>query len=207
MKLRQHLITILCVWLFLGLIVAAFALAGIKMTKICRDPSQLADFPFYYGLLSNLGILVWAAGSFIPFFSCFLVNEAKAKSLLRWAGILTLVLLLDDFLLIHDAFFPEVLHLPDKLFYVFYLLAFPLFFYRHFGFILKQTEFRILALGLFLMGVSVLIDANLLPGGIDVEDSFKLYGMVAYSYYWIVTSHRLIVRSSEAKSAVVQAVE
>ena len=114
------------------------------------------------------------------------------KSLLWWAGILTLVLLLDDFLLIHDAFFPQILHLPEKLFYVFYLLAFPLFFYRHYAVILKQTEYRILALGLFLLGVSVLVDANLLPGGIAVEDGFKLFGMVAYSYYWVLASYRAI---------------
>lgn len=101
----------------------------------------------------------------------------------------------------------QVLDLPEELFYVLYLINFPLFFVTHFQVILKLTEYRILVVGLFLMEVSVLIDAHLLRGGIDVEDSFKLYGMVACSYYWVVTSHRLIVRSSEAKSAVVQAVE
>ena len=85
-----------------------------------------------------------------------------------------------------------MLLLPEWLVYVFYLVTFSLFFFSHLNVILKQTEYRILALGLFLMGVSVLIDMRVLPGGTDVEDSFKLTGMVAYSYYWIFTSHQLI---------------
>ena len=165
------------------------------MSKISRDPAELADFPLYYGLLSNLGILVLAAGAFISFFASFHVEGPKIRSLLRWAGILTLILLLDDFLLIHDEVFPQVLHLPEAVVYLLYLVTFPLFFFRHLNAILEQTEYRILVLGIFLMGVSVLIDINFLPGGTDVEDSFKLFGIVAYSYYWVFTSHRLIAQS------------
>ena len=179
-------------WVFFGAIVGAFAGSGIRMTKLSRDPAQIANFPVYYGLLSNLGILVWAAGAFISFFASFHVDDAKIRSLLNWAGILTTILLLDDFFLIHDVVFPKVLGLPEWLVYAFYLITFPVFFFRHLNIIFMQTEFRILGLGLFLLGVSVLIDINILPGGIDVEDSFKLLGMVAYSYYWIVTSHSLI---------------
>jgi hypothetical protein len=173
-------------------IVAAFAISGIRMDKISRDPAELADLPIYYGLLSNLGMLVWGAGAFISFFASFHVEGPKISSLLRWAGILTLMLLLDDFLLIHDEVFPNVLLLPEWLVYLFYFVTFPLFFLSHLNVILKQTEYPILALGIFLMGVSVLIDMYVLPGVIDVEDSCKLAGIVTYSYYWIFTSHQLI---------------
>jgi hypothetical protein len=173
-------------------IVAAFAISGIRMDKISRDPAELADLPIYYGLLSNLGMLVWGAGAFISFFASFHVEGPKISSLLRWAGILTLMLLLDDFLLIHDEVFPNVLLLPEWLVYLFYFVTFPLFFLSHLNVILKQTEYPILALGIFLMGVSVLIDMYVLPGVIDVEDSCKLACIVTYSYYWIFTSHQLI---------------
>ena len=201
----RHLIRIFCIWSFFGTIVGTFAGSGIHMTKLSKDPAQLASFPIYYGLLSNLGILVWAAGGFIPLFASFHVEGVKTRSLLRWAGILTLILLLDDFFLIHDILFPRVLRLSELLVYLFYLVAFPLFFLRHLKAIFAQTEYRILGLGVFLLGLSFLIDMNVLPGGIDVEDGFKLAGMVAYSYYWIVTSHRLITQpvhspSSEALS-------
>jgi hypothetical protein len=43
-----------------------------------------------------------------------------------------------------------------------------------------------------------LVDLHFLPGGIDVEDSFKLSGMVAYSYYWIFTSHRLVANQTKS---------
>jgi len=194
----RHLTVIFCIWAFFGAIVGAFAGSGIRMTKLSKDPAQLASFPIYYGLLSNLGILVWAAGGIISLFASFHVEGAKIRSLLRWAGILTLILLLDDFFLIHDILFPRVLRLPEWLVYLFFLVAFPLFFLRHLKPIFGQTEYRILALGVFLLGLSFLIDMNVLPGGIDVEDGFKLAGMVAYSYYWIVTSHELITQPAQS---------
>jgi hypothetical protein len=100
-------------------------------------------------------------------------------------------------LLIHEEVFPNVLHLPERLVYVFYLITFPAFFFRHLKIILRETEYRILGLGIFLMGMSVLVDIHLLPGGIDVEDGLKLAGMVAYSYYWVFTSHQLTAQSTE----------
>lgn len=201
MKFRHHLKWIGCTWLFFALIVAAFALSGIKMTHISRDPAQIAHFPIYYGFLSNLGVLVWAAGSFIPFFASFLIKEPGQRSLLRWAGILTFTLLLDDFFLIHDSLFPKVLKWPEFLVYAFYLISFSIFFARNAQLILKKTEFRILILGIFVMGISVLIDVNVLPGGMDVEDGFKHFGIVTYCYYWIVTSHRLLARCVAPPSA------
>lgn len=191
-EVRQHLIRILCIWLFFGLIIGAFALAGVRMSRISRDAAQVVHFPFYYGFLSNVGVLVWAAGAFIPFYTSFLVRDPTQTSLLRWGGILTFVLLVDDFLLIHDGFFPKVLHLPEKLIYVIYAIVFPIYFLRHFRLILQTTEYWILGLGVFMMGVSVLIDINVLPGGIDVEDSFKICGISAYSYYWIITAKQLV---------------
>jgi hypothetical protein len=193
----RHLIAIFCGWSFFAAIVGAFNVVGIRMSRLSRDPAELADVPIYYGLLSNFGMLVWAAGAFISLFSSFHVEGAKLRSLLRWAGILTLILLSDDFFLIHDEVFPKVLGLPEELVYAFYLATFPVFFVYHLNVILSKTEFGILSLGLFLMGMSVLIDMDLLPGGTDVEDSFKIFGIVAYSYYWILTSHHFIAQSPE----------
>jgi hypothetical protein len=76
-QLYRHLIRICCGWAFFAAIVAAFGIARIRMSKISRDPAELANLPIYYGLLSNLGILVWGAGAFIFFFASFHVEEAK----------------------------------------------------------------------------------------------------------------------------------
>jgi hypothetical protein len=51
-------------------------------------------------------------------------------------------------LLIHDEVFPNLLRRPEWLVYLFYLVTFPLFFFTHLNVILKQTEYRIPALGL-----------------------------------------------------------
>jgi hypothetical protein len=192
MHIYRHLLGISCGWLIFAVIVGAFNMVGIGMSRLSRDPLEVANVPIYYGLLSNLGMLVWAAGAFISFFSSFQVRGVKVRSLLRWAGILTLILLLDDFFLLHDEVFPKLLGLPEEWVYGVYLLTFPVFFLYHLDIIRSQTEFRILALAIFLMSVSVLIDMDLLPGGTDVEDGFKIFGTIAYTYYWILTSHTLI---------------
>jgi hypothetical protein len=195
MDFSAHLKRIVVIWLFFGIVIALFATNGIKMAHISRDPAHLADFPLYYGLLSNIGILIWTAGASVALFSSFLLPAGKERSLLRWAGILTLILTVDDFFLLHDAVFPGFLHIDGLYFYLFYLLAFPLFFFLHLRVILERTEYRILALGLFLLGTSLLIDLELLPGGIDVEDSFKIAGLATYAYYWILSSFHLLAPS------------
>ena len=195
-RLSRHLLRIFCVWAFLAVIVATFAAFGIRMSKLSRDPAEIANVPFYYGLLSNLGILAWAAGAFTSLFASFHVDGTAIRSLLRWAGILTAILLIDDFLLIHDEVFPKVLGLPEWSVYIFYLAAFPLFFYVNLDTILMHTEYRVLGSAVFLLGVSVLVDVHLLPGGIDVEDGLKLCGIVVYAYYWIFTSHYFVAQST-----------
>ena len=201
-KFYRHLIRIFFVWILLGIVVAGFTLAGVEMSKITRDPTRLAHVPYYYGFLSNLGILVWAAGAFIPFFSSFHVHVMKVKGLLRGAGILTLILLLDDFFLFHETIAPKVLHIPESVVYLSYLVAFAVFFFRHLHVILKRTEYWILVLGTFLGGVAVLIDAKFLPGGkTNIDDILKLLGMVAYSYYWIMTSSQALSQNPRNSSA------
>ncbi|MFP4316093.1 MAG: hypothetical protein ACLFQR_07690 [Desulfovibrionales bacterium] len=198
--MKAHFQRIVAVWLFFAVVVAAFALSGIKMAHISRDPQQLADFPLYYGLLSNMGILVWAAGAFVPLFAATLLKRGFERSLFFWIGVLTFLLLADDFFLLHDAVFPNVFHLPEILVYLVYAAAFVLFFLKYWKFLVHNTPIRLLYLAFFLLGVAVLIDMDFLPGGIDVEDSFKLYGMVVYSYYWIVSARGMILRSFTSAS-------
>ena len=193
----KHFKWIVCIWVFFGIVIALFATNGVKMAHLSRDPASLTGLPVHYGLLSNLGILIWTAGASIALFSSFLLPAGKERSLLRWAGLLTFILIIDDFFLLHDSVFPGVLGLSENYLYGFYLLAFPLFFLLHARIILERTEFRILAIGLFLLGVSLSMDLELLPGGIDVEDGFKIAGMAAYAYYWMLASFHLLAPSPE----------
>ena len=59
---------------------AAFALAGIKMTRLSVDPAELAGYPIYYGLLSNLGMVVWGAGAFSSLFASFHVKDPSLET-------------------------------------------------------------------------------------------------------------------------------
>ena len=142
-QLYRHLFRIFCGWVFFAAIVAAFVLAGIKMTRLSVDPAELAGYPIYYGLLSNLGMVVWGAGAFSSLFASFHVKDPKPRNLFRWAGILTLILLLDNLLLIHDEIFPNVLLLPEGLVYLFYLVTFSLLIFCHRNVILRDAVYGI----------------------------------------------------------------
>ena len=103
-------------------------------------------------------------------------------------GVLALILLVDDCYLLHDIVFPEVLGLWDKLFYLFYAVYMVVYFWNYAPFIYRETTWGLLAAAYFFFGLSVVMDLNILPGGIDVEDLFKIFGICAFCYYALSTS-------------------
>ena len=83
-----------------------------------RDPLSIMDAPVYIGILSNLGILFWTAGAAICFFSAAIISDIKHQSqafyFLLFGGIITTVLLFDDFFIFHEKVFPEYLNTSKK---------------------------------------------------------------------------------------------
>src|SRR5688572_4053344 len=103
----------------LGLPAAAVLLVtlgcGIPATMVLADASAYTRQPFYLGLFSNLGVLGWCTAAV----SCTLAALAlpataatQAEPLLRGAlvvaGTLSVLLGLDDVLLLHEAALPRL---------------------------------------------------------------------------------------------------
>jgi len=195
----KHVKIIGSIWFVIALIVAVFAVNGISMDNLTRDPAQVRHFPVYIGLLSNIGSIMWCLAAAISLFTAGYIwrinGRAQESSFLGVIGLITCLLMIDDLFLVHDVIFPVYFHIPEIAMYIFYV-SIAILMYKYFAlFIQHNTEYTILMLSILLTGISVIMDMNIFPGGIDVEDTFKLFGITAYSYYCVVTSGRLLVAS------------
>ena len=179
-------------WVLIFSVILIFAASGVRMTKLSQDPLAQLGQPFYLGMISNLGILIWMATASVTLFASFHLKPGVAHpqgaSFLRWAGILSLMLMCDDLLMLHEQVFPEYLHVSEKLVYAFYLVYTALFFLKFWRLILSQANYKLLILAFFFFGMSVVIDMDMFPGGIDIEDSFKILGLTTFAYYFVALS-------------------
>lgn len=100
-----------------GLIAAAVVVAevaGIPFVVFTRDVFSTAEVPVYTGLLSNVGILLWAAGVAICLFVRVAGSRADAGGFLLVSALLTAVLLVDDLFMLHEWVIPRVLGIPEE---------------------------------------------------------------------------------------------
>lgn len=173
----------------------ASQLAGISIAYFTRDPSAIMGAPFYIGLLSNLGILLWCSSAVICLFSFIIfrgvVKHTEFASFCLFSSILTTVLLFDDLFLIHESVFPHYLNIPEKFFYVSYVIALIAYLVRFRKTILK-TEFLLLLLALNFFGLSIIIDLlqqifHLLRPSLAnlIEDFSKFLGILGWCTYFV----------------------
>jgi len=145
--------------------------------------------PFYVGIVSNIGFLVWASAASICLFSAAVLRQEAGKRewylFLLFSGFITSMLLLDDFLLLHVVV-PNYLHIPEMLVYLGYGLLISLYLIRFRTMVLK-TEFLLLLFAFGFFGLSIIIDAGLIDfyGQNLFEDGFKLFGIVSWATYFI----------------------
>jgi riboflavin transporter FmnP len=183
----------------LGIVVVVRITTGFPMADLTRDPLQIAQVPVYTGVLSNLGVLVWAGTAAICLFSYAVVRNRAAPGtssrFLLAGGLVTVMLLLDDFFMFHEIIFPQYIGIPENLVYAIYVLVVAWFLARHRSTILR-TNFLLLALALAGFGLMVVMDifeyVNPLPGFYLLEDGFKLFAIVSWAAYFISTSVRQV---------------
>lgn len=214
MKLNQTLISqlqrvglVLCkIYLpLLGLVSLLLLIAhfnGIKSHILFDDIYEIADSRLA-GIISNLGILLWTAVCSICFFTYFVIegslNRAKSwKTFFLFSAILSLVLLLDDFLSIHELgddilvfFIPieatrtikNICELTVFAVYGIGLLAY-LWIFRN---LIYQSEYLFLLITIFWLFLSLVFDMlenSLFTHSYLFEESFKLLAIATYTLYF-----------------------
>ena len=143
-----------------------------------------------YGLISNVGILVVALSSGAAATGWLILQDGPVteRRLLAWTAVLSLVLVLDDLLLLHEAaaFMPWA----GALVGVAYGFAFLRFMVQFRDMILRDLDVGLLLLAVGSLGVSMLTDVLVAPtqSSVLVEDGAKLLGLVAWSAFVLRTA-------------------
>ncbi len=80
-------------------------LYNIKLILVVRDLAQTCGYPIKVGMISNIGILLWAAAAAICFFTTCSegINRVSPKLFLL-GGVLSSLLCIDDFFLLYDRY-------------------------------------------------------------------------------------------------------
>ncbi|NJN00110.1 MAG: hypothetical protein HC800_25870 [Phormidesmis sp. RL_2_1] len=180
----------------------ALAIAGIENEGLIpifmRDPASISQIHPLAGFSSNLGALLWTACAATCLFSHMVLrdslNKGEIARFLLCSGLLTTMLLLDDFFLLHDFIYPQYLGINEKAVLLGYggiLLVWLLAFRR----IILRTDYWLLliSLGFFTLSIGVdglqsLIDALIGDLRILLEDGFKLFGIVGWLGYFMKCS-------------------
>ena len=173
-------------------VLALSVAAGIEPHLVLRDLMQTCNHPIGVGMLSNLGILLWAAAA-ISFFASFsgLVRQRSLRLLLLVGGILSTLLCLDDLFLLHDR---HVLG-HEGSYYILYAVLVLFILVRFRKLILQADGLAFLAAALFL-GLSVLSDIFQESLPVDYatvqlfEEGFKFIGIACWLAFWWQASLR-----------------
>ena len=152
-------ISIIVVPIFL-LVLAAIQ-REVPLHILMLDPLRAAQAPFFYGALSNIGIVVWCVAASICLFVALIVTRGEgfnedAKYMLA-AGVLSMVLMFDDLFMLHEIVFPDYIGIPELVTYLVYILSVAWYLMR-FRKSLISTEPVLLVFCLMFFAISMFSD-------------------------------------------------
>ena len=166
----------------------------IPFSHITCDPAAVAEIHPFTGMISNIGILLWAGAAVICLFCWALLSKNPDKTrfstFVLYFGIMTLILLLDDLFMLHEQIIPCDLGIPQKFVLLGYLglaLCGIVFFRKT----ILTTDYLLLLLALGFFGLSIFVDVfdheiDALIGGWRYlfEDGSKFLGIVTWLGYF-----------------------
>ena len=168
---------------------------SIPMADLTRDPSATTGTSPFMGALSSIGVLFWCASVAICLFSFALLQQTGSRgdfsAFFLFGGLISLILLLDDLFLFHEAVFPLYLKIPEKLVFLSYGLII-LGYITRFRKLIVKTSFIFLILAFGLFGLSIVIDLLELRISILFEDGSKLFGIASWFGYFAITCFQAV---------------
>lgn len=189
-----------------GAITVSIASDGIQMIDLLSDPAELTGIPWYLGAVSNINLLIWAAGAALYLVAGIGLRPRNRRlgTALAAIGVLTIVLALDDLLLLHEIVIPWVVGLPQNATFAAYAGVFAVIVVRYRHEILALPEVSVFAVAALALAASVALDV--LGWDTDArrvaEEVCKLLGVTAWSVFpAAVTIRRLATSAPPDKPA------
>ena len=208
---RGEIIFFICLFC----IVTAIFLIGVLLSvyldvpfgNFTRDPSSIhPSSKFYYGFISNFGVLFWSFTASICLYSYALMKKVSTstfinmKSFFLWSGAISLLLLLDDLFLLHEKVFPWMLPLNEKIIFSLYGILIVVHLLKHKKLILANTKYFYLVLSLVFFGLSLIFDFA--PRFSEkwhhmFEDGPKFIGIVFWFGFHAITARSFLIAHFE----------
>lgn len=207
--IRTFAYTFVPALIVVGGVAVARATVGTPIEHLTTEPTMLGQVPGYYGLVSTLGVMCWAAavGMFLMG-ACLLYDRLGRRdaAFLTASALLTGYLAIDDAFTLHEQLLPSI-GIPEEAVYAGILVA-VLAYAAVFRHEIARSAWLFLVLAVGFLGTSVVIDKGyeLLgsPGGgglaIWAEDGAKFIGICAWVAY-AALSTRGLVRSGIVRAA------
>lgn len=203
----EIILTAIVIWVPLLVILGAALLltstTQVTVRQLTQDPTTVLEGPFYIGAISNLGNVLWTSAATVCLLSAFalrsLVNDGWRRFLLV-SGIFTVILLVDDLLLVHDEILPRYAGVSGELYGIAYVLG-VLAFLGGFRHRIAGTNWPLLAAALACFGVSTVVDlgssrlSEIVAPSIVIlaEDGTKILGIGTWLAYFVSVSRQAIV--------------
>lgn len=183
-------------------LLAAVALqTRVPLAYLMKDPLTVVQLSkhcchVYYGLVSNLGVMLWTAAAAVCLFTSLLLLSLGRRGgetvFLAAAGVFTGWLALDDFFMIHEDVLP-LFGVPQLLTYVAYGSAAGLYLILSWRYILRFRP-MLMALALGFLGTSVVIDVLVHSENaihVFAEDGAKFLGILAWTSFHVTAALNL----------------
>jgi hypothetical protein len=180
--------------LVLALIGTVSLTRGVPVSMMTRDIAALGHLHPLAGVLSNLGILLWAATAAICLFVAMTERGRLSAPVVRcllFAGLLSAWLTLDDCFQIHEDLSPNYLGVSERYVYLSLALAMVIHLWTSRAVILR-SRWSLLALAFAFLGASAMLDTLLLrwvqrlgEWEFFFEDGSKWLGIVCWNAYHV----------------------
>ena len=210
-KIQRVIQVWLPILILLGLTKLFSATANVPLRRLMLDPTEVMHEPFYIGILANFGILMWTATAAICFFIAIFLPQLVGKAWRDFflvSGLLTLILLLDDLLRIHDEILPVYLGIKGDFIGIVYLGLVFLYLPRFRGLIFQRPYgFLVMALGFFAFSAAADVATSVMKAVLStdnrllLEDGTKLLGIANWLAYFAYVSASVV---SEANLAALK---
>lgn len=201
----QILFTFLPSMSMLAMVAAAKIFLHKSIGSLTRDPIASAGMHPLTGVLSNLGIILWAAAASVCLFSTILLRKLKPHTV-NWflfcSALLSAYLLFDDFFQFHETLAGMYLGVNEKL--VLAVLGVSVMLYVYiFRKVILRTQWEMLLLAVSFLVISAATDAVLEPlvlwrlgdWNYILEDGPKWLGIACWCSYYLCTSYHFLMNA------------
>ncbi|UEM23365.1 hypothetical protein JL100_011730 [Skermanella mucosa] len=193
-------------WLAVGISVPAIIVTlallqnGYTYGELLNDPADIIGYDPFLGMISTLGLFSWAAAAGVAALAATVLRgagDAQAGRFFGIAGVLTLLLLVDDAFMLHEQVLPKGLGIRERYIKVGYLFLAAAFAMTFFRFLIRNNPILLASSVGFLAG-SVVFDNPALLNGLGlmqtdlvlyiVEDGCKFTGIVLWFTWMLKTA-------------------